>query len=171
MINPIEFVKSHPVGTGVAVVVVIGAVFLLNAGGGGGGAVQSAPVATGDASTGAALQAAQLAASTETSRISAQKEVALAGFHSQEEIAGIQAQIAGQGLDVQKILGSMTIEADKAVAISNTTLQSQVQNNQIAAQLEAQKEAYGTINNQTNALVKINAQNNKPKGLFSMIFG
>lgn len=165
----IDTVKAHPVGFGVAgVVAVIAVVLVLGSGSGG---TAQATAATGDASTGAALQAAQLQVQAHGQDVAAAQQINDTNNATQIEIAKIQQSLGLATINAQQQLGSMQIEADRATTINGQTLSAQVQNNQITSE-------FATIQNQTNALVKISqinanaqVQAAQPHGLFSWLFG
>jgi hypothetical protein len=166
----IDFAKAHPVAVGgglLAAVVVV--VMVLNAGGGGAATVTASP--QGDASTGAALQAAQLSAQVRGQEISATAAMKESDNFTALAIAELQALISGRSIDAQREIAGLQIAADQATTINGQTLAAQVANKQTDAQVENARAMYGTINAQTAALVKQSEIAAQPKGLFSWLFG
>jgi len=169
-VSVLDFAKKHPVMVGGGVLVAIIAVVLVMSSGGGDGTA-SVVSQQGDASAGAALQAAQLQAQAQAYATDAALAAKESDNYTAVAIAEIQAAISGKSIEAQYQLGAMQIQSDQATTLQGQTLSAQVSNAQIAAQTQQTEMMYNTINNQTNALVKQAQINKKQPGLFSWLFG
>jgi hypothetical protein len=174
--NPIGFVKSHPVMTGVGVVGIIGLVFLLSSSGGGDGSVDNS--STSDVAAGTALQQYQLQAQAQQSAIGAQRDVALAEQSTALKIAELSASTRVQELNAQKEIGLAGIDAGKYTS----ALQAQLSRESINADKAKDANTTATLmaqikSSQQTTMAALNAQTQqaqiaaKPKGLFSWLFG
>jgi len=177
--NPIEFVKAHPVATGA---VIIGAVvvFMIVGNMGGGGEAQAAgpvgvalPQGGGDAGVGLQLQAAQLAAQTRADEIAATERIALGEQATTKAIAEITAQIQGKGIEATQTINLATIGANKEVDLSKNTLAAQVANAQSAAETERVRSTNATIAQQSadlRAVATTKSNNETTSNIFTSIF-
>lgn len=184
MANPLEIVKKHPIATGVVIVVVVGAVLLFSGGDStatyadsGGGYDPN-----GELSAAAAMQQVQAQLSARSMELQAQKEVALNEQATQIELAKLakdaaittgswayqieESRIAAQereGTLINTLTANLR-EKELANEAAQTTAQFATIQAQSAALLESQK-----LNSQTQ--LNIVKEQNKPRGLFSFLFG
>lgn len=156
----VTFVKSHPLGTAAIVAAIFAVILLLRRGGGGGEQAQDLGVNYGQildsqaasVQAGNQLQIATLQAQTEAKRIDAESAIAGQQAAAAVSIADLQGKYSTtqyqiQG-DVAKTLATLQTQGDVQIS----TLQAQVQQAQINAEVEKEK-------NQTLALSTISKTN------------
>lgn len=170
MAGPIALVKKHPIAFTVGGLAVLG-VGLLAFGGGGGGSADTNAYAAGGAESsveaGVALQQIQSAAGVAAQKVEAQREVALATTAAQLEAAQLAANTAMYQTDAA--LEAAGLEFDYRGMVS--TLEAETVGKEIEANLQRDIEQQGTIRHQADTMVELVEAQNKPRGLFSFLFG
>lgn len=169
--SALDFVKKHPVGVGIGVIAVIGVVLLVSGGGG-------TEVTTSDGSSsdpninaGLQLQALSIQANSAAQQTAAEKEVALASLATQQQIAVLGYQSADTQAQIAASVATQQITAGKEISslqLANEAQQIQAGRDIQIATLTSLTEQV-KINNQT--LLAVTKEQNKPKGLFSLLFG
>lgn len=180
--NPIAFVKAHPMGVGIGAVVIIGAFILMSSGGGEQQALTPGGPSEAEIAAGMQLQQLQYAGQAQAQQIGAEREVALATTAAELELGKLSLLQAGESDKLAHSLGLAQINATQQTTSLTSTLYAQTEQSRIAADTAQNAAMLATITRQSElqaqvSLGAINAQTqiakiNKPKqGLFSKIFG
>lgn len=197
--QPIEFVKKHPVAIGVGVLVLIGAFIVLSRGGDGGTAVMQSGPSDSQVAAAAQLQSLQVQAGMAASQTAAEKEVALAGIAADLTKASYERDVAYNANTVAGNIATQQLENDwkktelqssltqklaiidandrvdaRRVELSGLSLQADYafKTQQSYASMVSANIAAGLESQKiagANAVALANATK-KPQGLFSMLF-
>ena len=182
MANPLEIVKAHPIATGVVVVVVIGAVLLFSGGGDSVSYAESGSAPGDELSAGLAMQQLQASLSAKSMEIAAQKEVAINENATQLTLAQLAKDVAIQQGAWAYNVEESRLASEERVTTSTNTLTAALKQKELENERAASDAQFATIKAQSDAILdmsKINAQTqlnivkeqNKPRGLFSFLFG
>lgn len=181
--NPIEFVKAHPVGVGIGVVVVIGVVLLVSST----GSTEYVSAGNGTSSdqsiaAGLQLQSIQSQASTAQMQIGAERELGMAGIAASLEAKKLETDASITLASLATNLGLAQIGSQEKITLQESSLGYQAK----AAEIQAQRDRDIALTSSITAQAQAQAQQTRdilaaqtkqaeiaarPKGLFSFIFG
>lgn len=151
--NPVEFVKAHPVGTTIGVVVVIGVVLLATSGGGTQTVVADSRDISGELAGAAAMQQVQAAYAAKALEISTAKEVALNSNATALTLAQLNKEGALAEMQFAFDKRQAELAAQERMTEHVSTLQAAISTAEIAASRDRDIAYYASIAEQSKSAV------------------